>query len=417
VTLGQAQGAGLDLAAARPGGAQGWAVLDAATSELDPPFAVLDLDALAANVADLRRRAGRLPIRVASKSIRSRPVLDAVLATPGFHGILAYTLPEALWLAGGARGIADVVVGYPTADREALRRLGGHPALAERITLMVDSVAQLDVIDSAVAPGDRHPLRVAIDLDASWEPPVLGHIGVRRSPVRSAAQAVALALAIGERPGFRLVGLMAYEAQIAGVQDAVPGRAANNRLMRWVQRRSAAELAERRAAVVEALRDVAELEFVNGGGTGSLESTSADAATTEAAAGSGLFGPTLFDGYSRFRPEPAVSFALSVVRRPTPDIATVSGGGWIASGPAGRDRVPLPVWPEGLRYLPREGAGEVQSPLRGPGARGLNAGDRVWFRHAKSGEIAEHVNELVVVSGGAIVGRVPTYRGEGRAWL
>ncbi len=407
----------IDLGTAESGGAQGWAVLDAATAELDPPFAVLDLDALAANAADLHRRAGRLPIRVASKSIRSRPVLAAVLASPGFHGILAYTLPEALWLAGGSRGIEDVVVGYPTADREAIRTLVRHPALAERITLMVDSVEQLDWIDAAIAPAGRRPIRIAIDLDASWDAPVLGHIGVRRSPTHTPDQAQHLAIAVAGRRGFRLVGIMAYEAQIAGVQDSVRGRVFNNALMRWVQRRSVAELAERRAAAVAAVRQVAELEFVNGGGTGSLESTAADWSVTEAAAGSGLFGPTLFDGYSRFTPEPAVSFALAVVRRPLPDVVTVSGGGWIASGPAGQDRVPLPVWPEGLRYLPREGAGEVQSPLRGAAARELNVGDRVWFRHAKSGEVAEHANELVVVSGGAIVDRIPTYRGEGKVWL
>jgi len=405
----------IDLSAARPEGAQGWAALDAATAALDPPFAVLDLDALAANADDLRRRAGRLPIRVASKSIRARGVLDAVLARPGFDGVLAYTLPEALWLA--EHGMRDIVVAYPSADRAAIRRLAADETLAASVTIMVDSLAQLDLVDGVVAPGERATVRLAIELDASWDAPLLGHIGVRRSPVHTPAAARALAEAIVARPGFRLVGMMAYEAQIAGVQDALPGRPLGNALMRWVQRRSATELAARRAAAVAAVREVAELEFVNGGGTGSLESTAADGSVTEAAAGSGLFGPTIFDGYSRFRPQPAVSFALSVVRKPMPTMATVLGGGWIASGPAGPDRVPRPVWPEGLGYVPREGAGEVQSPLTGRAAADLAVGDRVWFRHAKSGEIAEHVDELVVVSGGAVIGRVPTYRGEGRAWL
>ena len=405
----------IDLSAARPEGAQGWAALDAATEALDPPFAVLDLDALAANADDLRRRAGRLPIRVASKSIRARGVLDAVLARPGFEGVLAYTLPEALWLA--EHGMRDIVVAYPSADRAAIRRLAADETLAASVTIMVDSLAQLDLVDGVVAPGERATVRLAIELDASWDAPLLGHIGVRRSPVHTPAAARALAEAIVARPGFRLVGMMAYEAQIAGVQDALPGRPLGNALMRWVQRRSATELAARRAAAVAAVREVAELEFVNGGGTGSLESTAADGSVTEAAAGSGLFGPTIFDGYSRFRPQPAVSFALSVVRKPMPTMATVLGGGWIASGPAGPDRVPRPVWPEGLGYVPREGAGEVQSPLTGRAAADLAVGDRVWFRHAKSGEIAEHVDELVVVSGGAVIGRVPTYRGEGRAWL
>jgi D-serine deaminase-like pyridoxal phosphate-dependent protein len=182
-----------------------------------------------------------------------------------------------------------------------------------------------------------------------------------------------------------------------------------------MQKRSARELAERRAAAVAAVRELTELEFVNGGGTGSIESTSAEAAVTEIAAGSGIFGPHLFDHYTAFRPAPAAAFALSVVRKPRPDIATVQGGGWIASGPPGTDRLPLPAWPRGLGMVPREMAGEVQTPLTG--ARRLEVGDRVWFRHTKAGELSEHLNEFALVEGDRIVDTLPTYRGEGRAWL
>ena len=69
------------------------------------------------------------------------------------------------------------------------------------------------------------------------------------------------------------------------------------------------------------------MEFVNGGGTGSLESTAADTSVTELTAGSGLVGPTLFDAYRRFAPEPALLFALPVVRRPGPGLATLFSGG------------------------------------------------------------------------------------------
>ena len=146
-------------------------------------------------------------------------------------------------------------------------------------------------------------------------------------------------------------------------------------------------------------------------------STRADPSVTEIAAGSGLFGPHLFDHYARFRPAPAASFALAVVRRPASDIATVLGGGWIASGPHGADRAPLPVWPAGLRMLPREGAGEVQTPLRGPAARDLAVGDRVWFRHTKAGELSEHLDEFLLVDDDRVTGALPTYRGEGRTFL
>jgi len=394
-----------------------WSGLTAATDHLDTPIAAVSSQALARNAHDLleRRNADRElapSIRVASKSLRVRGIIEAVEAQPGYHGVLAYTLPEALWLA---ETIQDVVVGYPTADRAAIARLAADDELASRVTLMVDSVAGLDLIDSVVAPGGRAVIRVGIELDAVWKSPLLGHTGAWRSPLHSVDDVRAFAQHIVERPGFRLVGLMAYEGQIAGTVDRPAGRPVFGALVRWMQRTSAAELAGRRAAVVAALRELADLEFVNGGGTGSIESTTAEAAVTEVAAGSGLFGPHLFAHYSRFTPAPAAAFALSVVRKPRPDIATVLGGGWIASGPPNADRVPLPVWPEELRMVAREMAGEVQTPLTG--ATGLAVGDRVWFRHTKSGELAEHVNEVSIVEGGSVIDTLPTYRGEGKAWL
>ncbi|WP_199589189.1 amino acid deaminase/aldolase [Blastococcus sp. TF02A-26] len=392
--------------------------LDAATADLDPPLAVLDLDALDANAADLERRAGGRPIRVASKSVRSRPVLRRVLARPGFSGVLAYTLAEALWLAGGDDPVSDdVVVGYPTADRTALRALTGAPALAARVTLMVDSPDHLDLVDAVAAPGARPVVRICLDLDASLR--AAGgrvHVGVRRSPVHTPEQAAGLARAVTGRPGFRLVGLMAYEAQVAGVQSAPPGRPLRGLAVRGMQALSVRELAGRRAAAAAAVRAVADLEFVNGGGTGSLETTAADPSVTELAAGSGLYSPTLFDGYRAFRGRPAVLFALPVTRRPAPGTVTVAGGGWIASGPAGADRLPTPVHPAGLRMVGTEGAGEVQTPLRGAAADGLRVGDRVWFRHAKAGEVAEHVPVLHTLAGDRLTGAFPTYRGEGRSF-
>jgi D-serine deaminase-like pyridoxal phosphate-dependent protein len=386
-----------------------WRGLEAATAELDTPFGVISAEALAANTFDMLDRAAGTPIRVASKSVRVRAVLDAVLAVPGYSGVLAYTLPEGLWLA--EQGIQDVVVGYPSVDRAALARLAIDETLASRVTVMIDDVAQLDLIDSVVAPAKRKSIRVSLELDASYRSPVLGHLGVRRSPVHTPEQARALAEAIVSRPGFTLVGMMAYEAQIAGLVNK------GKPLIQAMQRASSRELAERRGKAVAAVRAVADLEFVNGGGTGSLEVTHADTSVTEIAAGSGLFGPHLFDGYWQFTPAPAAAFALSVVRRPTPEIATLLGGGWIGSGPPAVDRLPRIAWPEGLRMLPREAAGEVQTPINGPGARDLAIGDRVWLRHTKAGELSEHLNAFAVVQDGAIVAELPTYRGEGKSFL
>lgn len=388
-----------------------WPRLSAATGHLPAPVAVIDREALRHNAMDLLVRAGGLPIRVASKSVRVRAVLDAVLALPGFHGILAFTLPEALWLA---ETHDDIVIGYPTVDRAALQRLFADEVAAQRITLMVDDPVHLDLIDSVAAPANRPEIRVAIDVDASLRSPVLGHIGVRRSGLFSAGEVAAFARRIVSRPGFRLVGLQMYDAQIAGQGDNAGPDAP---LIRAVQAMSRSELRERRAAIVAATASIAPLEFLNGGGTGSLEFTGSDESLTEASAGSGLLGGHLFDGYRSFRPAPAAAFAFDVVRRPTHDIATVLGGGWIASGPPLASRQPHPVWPAGLRTMPREAAGEVQTPLQGRAAAGLGVGDRVWFRHAKSGEAAERVDSYHLVSADEVIDELPTYRGEGKAFL
>jgi D-serine deaminase-like pyridoxal phosphate-dependent protein len=367
---------------------------------------------LAANAADLVRRAAGKPIRLASKSVRVRAVLADTLTISGFSGLLCYTLGEALWLH--SKGFSDLVLGYPTVDRAGIAQLAQDPAAAEQITLMVDDVAQLDLVDAVMPASARHPIRVAIELDAGFRAGPF-KAGALRSPIRTPDAATTLARAIAVRPGFDLVGMMAYEGQIAGVGNR--GRSLRQAVVRQMQKHSAAELAERRAAVVAAVRTVADLEFVNGGGTGSLETTAAETAVTEVAAGSGLFGPGLFDHYGAFQPEHAAFFVMSVVRKPSRSVATLLGGGWIASGPVGKDRLPVIADPPGLRYVDLEGPGEVQTPLRGRPATSLRVGQQVWLRHAKAGEPAEHLNEFRVVTGAAITDVLPTYRGEGQAFL
>jgi D-serine deaminase-like pyridoxal phosphate-dependent protein len=384
-----------------------------ATSALDAPFAVVDLDAFDRNAADLLRRAGGTPIRLASKSVRCRALIERALGA-GLQGILAFTLPEALWLAG--HGHEDLVVAYPTVDRGALRALAAGPC--RHVTIMVDCREHLDLAVEAVREAGGGPIRVCLDVDAGWWP-LRGRlkIGVRRSPVHTPEQAAALAREVLARPELHLDGLMSYEAHIAGVGDRPPGKPLMGAAIRAMQRASGRELAARRAAVVDAVSAVAPLRFVNGGGTGSVERTAAEPAVTEVAAGSGLYGPTLFDTYSRFSPRPAALFALPVVRRPDIGTATALGGGYPASGAAGADRLPAPYLPRGLHLDRQEGAGEVQTPLRGPGAAGLAVGDVVWMRHAKAGELCERFNELHLVRGGELVESVPTYRGEGECFL
>ncbi len=391
---------------------------DAATAGLQPPFAIVDLTALRRNAADLTRRAAGKPIRVASKSVRCRALLGEVLRMPGFRGIMAFTLPEALWLARTG-ACDDILLAYPSTDTAALARLAADPGCARAITVMVDSTEHIDMIEKAAAgTPDPRPVRVCIDIDTGFT--ALGGLvraGARRSPIRTPAQAEQFARNIAGRSAVTLAGLMAYEAQIAGVGDSPPGRPLYALAIRAMQRRSGAELAARRAAIVAAVRAVAPLEFVNGGGTGSVDKTAAEDAVTEIGAGSGLYQPTLFDSYRGFRGRPAALFALPIVRRSGPGAVTALGGGYVASGPASASRLPRPFLPAGLRLDKDEGAGEVQTPLLGRAAATLRIGDRVWLRHAKAGELCERFAQLHLIEGDRVVATVPTYRGEGKTFL
>ena len=386
-------------------------------AEVEAPFAFVDLDAMWANADEMLGRAGDKPIRVASKSIRCRALIAMILQREGFAGVMTFTLPETLWLAN--QGFEDLLLAYPTTDSGAIEELAvrsaANPDQAPIVT--VDSSEHLDLIDSVLGAAAA-PVRVCVELDASWW--AAGgrvKVGAKRSPVHSPEQALALARDVEGREQIDLVALMAYEGQISGVGDRPPGQRLRGAAIRFMQRRSAAELAERRGAAVAAVREVSELEIVNGGGTGSLELTAAEEAVTEVTAGSGFYAPAQFDHYSRFSLTPAAGFALPIVRRPGPGAATALGGGYLASGAGNAGRLPVPWLPPGLSLDAEEGAGEVQTPLLGDAADQLAIGDRAYLRHAKAGELCERFDSLHLVEGGRIVDVVPTYRGDGQTFL
>lgn len=384
----------------RPGRGRPEAPLWRAVRGIGAPVAVLDLEACEHNIAEMRARAAGLPIRLASKSIRVRGLIERVLAGSGYRGVLAYSAAEGRWLAG--HGVTDVLVAYPTVDSATVADVAASDELRERITFMADLPEHLRLLDAA--SGGR-PVRVCLDVDSSLD---IGpaHLGVHRSSVHTPTQAAEFARLAAGFDTIRLVGLMFYDAQIAGMQDTGPA-------IRLVKRKSAEELRVRRQAVRAAVEEHAELELVNAGGTGSLHADW-DTSVTELAAGSGLFTPALFDAYDDTELRPAAYFASPVVRKPQRDIVVAFSGGYAASGVAGPSRSPRPVHPEGLRLIRAEGAGEVQTPLRGKAARDLQLGDVVWFRHAKAGEMCERFQEIVLVRDGEIVDRLPTYRGEGQ---
>ena len=394
---------------------------DAIFEAIPPPFAFVDLDAMRANADQMLAQAAGKPIRLASKSVRSLPVLRRIFElSDGFRGILAFTLPEALWLAG--EGFSDVVVAYPSVDRDAIRGLvalaAGDEATAP--VPMVDDGPHLDLIEGAMGAGQAE-VRVCMDVDAGWWPlgGRLARVGPKRSPIHDPERAGRFAAEVASRPGTRLAGLMAYEGQIAGVGDDVEGQALRSAAVRWMQARSEDDLRERLPRIVEAATEATPggLEFVNAGGTGSLARTAAAGTATELTAGSGFYAPHLFDNYRSLDLQPAAFFVLPIVRRPAPGTVTALGGGYLASGPGDELRLPKPHLPDGLRLDSQEGAGEVQTPLVGMAARKLRIGDRVYMRHAKAGELCERFDSLYLVEGERIVDHVPTYRGEGKTFL
>lgn len=377
--------------------------LSAATATLSAPLAVVDLDAFDRNADTLVGRAHGLPIRLATKSLRSRPLIERALDHQGFEGLMCYSVREALWWAQS--GHRNIMVAYPSVDVTALAVLAGDETLTAAVTVMIDSVEHVDFLAREVV--GHEGLRVAVDIDASLR--VAGaHLGVRRSPTRTPAEVETVVRRALER-GLEVVGLMFYDAQIAGLPDS---SIAVRRVKAW----SDQDLRSRRARIVTAARALTRLEFVNGGGTGSLEITGRDASLTELAAGSGLYAPTLFDGYDGLHLEPAAFFATPVVRRPADGVVTTYGGGYVASGPPGWSRVATPVGGQGLGLIKTEGTGEVQTPVRGATADSLSLGDRVWFRHAKAGELAERFTEFALISGDAVVGTAATYRGDGQCF-
>jgi len=374
--------------------------LEAATAGLPAPLVTVDLDAFDGNADDLVDRAAGRPIRVASKSVRCRSLLRRVLDRPGFAGVMAYAVPEAVWLV--RQGFTDVFVAYPSVDREWLRTVAADAHLRDEISVAVDSVEQVRFLADLL--GQDSGVRVVLDVDCSLR---IGrvHLGVRRSPLRSPADALAVTRAALDG-GLQVVGIMFYDAQVAGLPDRGPH-------LKTLKKRSLDDLATRRGPLVEAVRALTELDFVNGGGTGSIGRLAAADSLTEFAAGSGLYAPTLFDAYDDFAPRPAMTYALPVVRRPAKGIVTAYSGGYVASGEPGWTRVPKPVG-RALALIRSEAAGEVQTPLRGRAADALALGDRVWMRGAKAGELLERFDHVHLVQQGRLVETVPSYRGEGQ---
>lgn len=386
------------------------------------PLAYVNLDYLEQNARAILDRAGDMPVRVVSKSLRSVDIIKRLLDySPRFQGVMCFHPDEAAFLA--EQGLDDLLVAYPSMQKTAIESACKAALKAATIVLMVDSRAHVELIAN-IAQQVGVVMPVCMDVDMSTRFPGI-YFGVRRSPINTPEQAVELYREIVNRPSLKLEGVMGYEAQIAGVGESVPGKELQNRAVPWLKRLSIPMLTRRRVAIVRALEQAgAQLRFVNGGGTGSIDSTQQDPSVTELAVGSGFYSPHLFDYYHGFSYLPAAGFALEVSRQSGSGYVTCSGGGYIASGGVGSEKAPQPYLPEGLTLDDNEGAGEVQTPLKSlsnkkykNSVNALAHGDPVLFRHAKAGELCERFNELVLIKNGEVVDRCLTYRGQGKSFI
>ncbi|MDX8360810.1 amino acid deaminase/aldolase [Cytobacillus sp. IB215316] len=382
---------------------------------IQKPFAYIDLDLLDDNITEILKASNGKKIRLGSKSIRSVPIMKRIIeSNEQFEGIMCFTANEAIFLAN--YGFNDVLIAYPVVDQSYLTAIAEQVKQGFLITLMVDSVEHVKLIDQVGATYNV-VIPICIDVDMSVDFPRF-RFGVYRSPLQSAKHVDDIGQVIKKCQYVKLDGIMGYEAQVAGVGDAVAGKSAKNFIVRKLKSHSIQAISERRAEVVKRVEDLGfSLRFVNGGGTGSLSSTCKEHVVTEVTVGSGFFSPSLFDSYQDFQYKPAAGYALEIVRTPKDRYYTCLGGGYIASGAVGNDKIPKPYLPSGARLHALEGAGEVQTPVFYEGSEPLSLGDPIFFRHAKSGELCERFSCLYGISQGEIVGEYATYRGEGQCFL
>ncbi len=380
------------------------------------PAAFVDVEMLDDNI---RVIAGRVShgktLRVASKSVRCVWALRRVFeASKVYQGIMAFHPREAVFLA--AEGFDDILLGYPTVREIDVKACCEWIAKGKTIIFMIDHAEHVRILGS-IAKAQGVTVPVCIDVDMSSAFPGMW-FGVRRSAVRSEAELAPILDAVKATPNVRLHGLMGYEAQVAGLGDKNPARGLGNMLIPTLKRKSMGEYRARRKECVEYIRSRGfELPLVNGGGTGSIESTCEEEVCTEVTTGSGFYTPTLFDYYDSFKHHPAAGYAIEIVRRPMDGMVTCNGGGYVASGGLGADKLPKVFLPEGAALLDGEGAGEVQTPVTYEGPEKLELGDPIFMRHAKAGELCERFNVLLQIEGGKVVGQIPTYRGQGQCFV
>jgi D-serine deaminase-like pyridoxal phosphate-dependent protein len=380
------------------------------------PAMIVDLDCLDHNIETISKKINPYGknIRIATKSIRVPDIIRYIQKKGGdrFNSLMCYSLKEAEFLS--SLGFDDLLIAYPTFSFNDIEIFFSLTQEGKNVILMVDCLDHIRSIDKFWArfkTENTFKAKVCIDVDMSWRPVGL-HLGVYRSPVRSLDDFRSLFKKINEFDNLELTGVMGYEAQVAGMGERNPFSNMINPIKQFIKYRSVKVVKKKRQYISEYLNSINYLpKFFNGGGTGSLLSTVKESWITEVTVGSGFLQSHLFDYYKENTGVPAFCFALQVTRMPQDGYYTCKSGGFIASGETSLDKSPLPFIPEAMETVGNEGFGEVQTPVKYRGKEEIQLGDPLFFRPSKAGEIAEHFREYVLIRGGEIIDRVPTYRG------
>lgn len=381
------------------------------------PLAIVDLEAFDQNLATLSQIAkdSGKKIRIATKSLRIPALIKRTLEySDTFQGLMCYSIREAAFLH--QQGFDDLLIAYPSVQVGDIYLLGELLEANAKVMMAVDDIQQIQMI-ATIMKKFSCPLPLVIDFDVSLHFAGL-HLGVRRSPVRTLEHLKQLLQDSLQYTSIKVIGVMAYEAIVAGLTDQNPYKTLQNPLASLVRKYSVQHVAKIRQQIPGVFQSLGiPLEIFNGGGTGSVNFAAKESALTEVTFGSGLLCSHIFDYFSNIKLKPASFFALETTRRSDPNYITCLGGGYVASGEPGADRLPLPIMPSGLTFVTTEGAGEVQTPLKVSGEYKPVLGDPIFFRHAKAGELAKHFNKVLLVTKDKSTYHVDTYRGMQQCFL
>lgn len=385
------------------------------TKDLKKPFCFLDKDNLRQNITSAIKRSGHKKIRIATKSIRSLEVLEFIRQELGdkYIGLMTFHVKESLDLLKS--GFNHCLMGYPQKilkdEAKLIKELAGSN---KKLVLMIDSIDQCRLLQKMGSDID-HRFEVCIDIDMSLKLPRL-NFGVFRSPILDVSVAEDLISYVEKAENLKCTGLMGYEAQIAGIPDYNGKGKIFDLIISKLKKTSEKRILKVRKEFLDRVKEKFQLEFFNGGGTGSIEFTASDRSVTEVTVGSGFYCPHLFDLYQKpFKP--SLGYAIEVDRIPNKNYITCHGGGYIASGAIDMNKAPQIFSPKNLKINSNEMFGEVQTPLEHDGSIDIQIGDPIFLRHAKAGELLERFTNIYIIENHKVVDRWKSYRGEGKCYL